>query len=427
MFTVVPGNGSGDEDGKGVSPSLIDEIVREGARRMLAEALQAEVEAYIAAHAAERDENGRRLVVRNGSHQSREVLTSAGAVQVTVPRVNDKRTDPGTGERQRFSSAILPPWARKTPKITEVLPLLYLHGLSSGDFVPALGQFLGSSAGLSPAVITRLTETWRAEQRAFAARDLSGVDYVYLWADGIHVNIRLEEHKLCLLVLIGVRADGRKELIALADGYRESAESWADLLRDCARRGMRAPVLAVGDGALGFWNGLREVFPETREGRCWFHKTANVLAALPKSAHPGAKKALAEIWGAEDKNHALAAIKAFDAAYGAKFPKATAKITDDVDELLAFYDYPAEHWVHLRTTNPIESTFATVRHRTKVTKGPGSRAAGLAMAFKLIESAQDRWRAVNAPHLVALVRAGATFMNGKLVERPGENTEQEAA
>ena len=427
MLTVVPGDGSGHEDGKGVSPSLIDEIVREGARRMLAGALQAEVEAYIAAHAAERDENGRRLVVRNGSHQSREVLTSAGAVEVTVPRVNDKRTGPGTGERQRFSSAILPPWCRKTPKITEVLPLLYLHGLSSGDFVPALGQFLGSSAGLSPAVITRLTETWRAEQRAFAARDLSGVDYVYLWADGIHVNIRLEEHKLCLLVLIGVRADGRKELIALADGYRESAESWADLLRDCARRGMRAPVLAVGDGALGFWNGLREVFPKTREGRCWFHKTANVLAALPKSAHPGAKKALAEIWGAEDKDHALAAVKAFDAAYGAKFPKATAKITDDIDELLAFYDYPAEHWVHLRTTNPIESTFATVRHRTKVTKGPGSRAAGLAMAFKLIESAQDRWRAVNAPHLVALVRAGATFINGKLVERPGGNTGQEAA
>jgi transposase-like protein len=218
------------------------------------------------------------------------------------------------------------------------------------------------------------------------------VDYVYLWADGIHVNIRLEEHKLCLLVLIGVRADGRKELIALADGYRESAESWADLLRDCARRGMRAPVLAVGDGALGFWAALREVFPQAREGRCWFHKTANVLAALPKSAHPGAKKALAEIWGAEDKQHAQAAVKAFEDAYGAKFPKAVAKITDDVEELLAFYDYPAEHWVHLRTTNPIESTFATVRHRTKVTKGPGSRAAGLAMAFKLIESAQDRQR-----------------------------------
>ena len=296
MLTVVPGEGPGEEGKKDGPASLIDEIVREGARRMLAQALRAEVDAYIAQFAEERDENGRRLVVRNGSHQSREVLTSAGAVEVTAPRVNDKRTDPATGERKRFSSAILPPWCRKTPKITEVLPLLYLHGLSSGDFVPALGQFRGSSAGLSPAVITRLTGTWKAEQRAFAARDLSGADYVYLWADGIHVNIRLEEHKLCLLVLIGVRADGRKELIAVADGYRESAESWADLLRDCARRGMRAPVLAVGDGALGFWNGLREVFPEAREGRCWFHKTANVLAALPKSAHPGAKKALAEIW-----------------------------------------------------------------------------------------------------------------------------------
>jgi putative transposase len=427
MLTVVPGDGSGHEGGNEGSSSLIDEIVREGARRMLAEALAAEVDAYIAQFAAERGEGGRRLVVRNGYHLSREVLTSAGAVEVTVPRVNDKRTDPATGERMRFSSAILPPWARKTPKVTEVLPLLYLHGLSSGDFVPALGQFLGSSAGLSAAVITRLTETWKAEQRAFAARDLSGVDYVYLWADGIHVNIRLEEHKLCLLVMIGVRADGRKELIALADGYRESAESWADLLRDCARRGMRAPVLAVGDGALGFWSALREVFPQAREGRCWFHKIANVLAALPKSACPGAKKALAEIWNAEDRAHALTAATAFEAAYGAKFPKAAAKITDDLDQLLAFYDYPAEHWVHLRTTNPIESTFATVRHRTKVTKGPGSRAAGLAMAFKLIESAQDRWRAVNAPHLVALVRAGATFINGKLVERPGEQAQPEAA
>lgn len=253
------------------------------------------------------------------------------------------------------------------------------------------------------------------------------MDYVCLWADGIHVNIRLEEHKLCLLVLIGVRADGRKELVALADGYRESAESWADLLRDCARRGMRAPVLAVGDGALGFWNALREVFPGAREGRCWFRKMANVPAALPKSAHPGAKKALAEIWGAEDKDLAQAAVKAFEAAFGAKFPKAIAKITDDLEDLLAFCDYPCEHWVHLRTTNPIESTSATVRHRTTITKGPGSRAAGLAMAFKLIESAQDRWRAVNAPHLVALVRAGAIFINGKLIERPGEDAQPEAA
>ncbi|QKG20076.1 IS256 family transposase [Actinomadura verrucosospora] len=419
MLTVVPGPSDREPaEGAGGSSSLIDEIVREGACRMLAEALQAEVDAYIARFVDERDERGRRLVVRNGSHQPREVLTSAGAIEVTAPRVNDKRVDPETGERRRFSSAILPPWCRKTPKVSEVLPLLYLHGLSTGDFVPALGQFLGSSAGLSGPVITKLTEQWKHEQRAFAARDLREVDFVYLWADGIHVNIRLEEHKLCLLVMIGVRADGRKELIALADGYRESTESWADLLRDCKRRGMRAPVLAVGDGALGFWGALAEVFPQAKAQRCWFHKIANVLGTLPKSAHPGAKKHLTEIWNAEDKTHALHAVTEFEAAYGVKYPKAVAKIRDDLDELLAFYDYPAEHWQHLRTTNPIESTFATVRHRTKVTKGPGSGAAGLAMAFKLIESAQARWRAVNAPNLVALVRAGATFINGKLVERP---------
>jgi transposase-like protein len=359
----------------------------------------------IARLADERDGNGRRVVVRNGFHQPRDVLTSAGA---TVPRVNGKRTGPETGERKRFFSAIVPPWAGKTPKITGVLPLLYLHGLSSGDFVPALSQFLGSSAGLSAAVITKLTGTWKAGQRAFTDRDLSAVD-CGLWADGIHVNIGLEEHTLCLLVMIGVRADGRKELVALAGGYRESAESWAGLLRDCARRGMHARVLAVGDGALGFWTAVREVFREVREGRCWFRKTASVLAALPKSAHPGAKKALAEIWGAEDKAHALAAVKAFEAACGAKFPKAAAKITDDMEVLLAFCDCPAEHWVRLRMASPVEPAVATVRHRTKLTKGPGSLAAGLAMAFKLIESAQDRWRAVNAPHLVPLARAGARF------------------
>ena len=399
------------------SGSLLDEIAREGARRMLAAALRAESDAYVDALVDEVDEDGHRLVVRNGHAEPRQVLTAAGAIDVHAPRVNDKRVDEATGERKRFSSAILPAWCRRSPKITDVLPLLYLHGLSGGDFVPALEQFLGSAAGLSASTITRLTEQWQDEQKAFCARDLSQVDYVYVWADGIHVNIRLEEHKLCLLVIIGVRADGSKELVALADGFRESVESWADLLRDAKRRGMRAPVLAVGDGALGFWGGLREVFPEAREQRCWFHKTGNTLSAMPKSAHPAAKKALAEIWGAEDKTHALAAVKVFVDLFGAKFPKAVSKITDDLDQLLAFYDYPAEHWVHLRTTNPIESTFATVRHRTKITRGPGSRAAGLAMAFKLIMSAQDRWRAVNAPHLVALVRAGATFVNGKLVER----------
>ena len=390
---------------------------------MLAEALQAEVDAYFARFAEDRDENGRRLVVRNGCHEPREVTTCAGVMEVHAPRVNDSRVDPETAERQRFCSAILPPWARKTPQIEQVLPLLYLHGLSSGDFVPALGQFLGSAKGLSAATITKLTETWKAEARAFAERDLSSVDYVYLWADGIHVNVRLEEAKLCLLVMIGVRGDGRKELIALTDGYREATESWADLLRDChaaacARRCWRSATARWGSGAR-----CGRCSPRPASSAAGSTRYANVLAALPKSAHPGAKKALAEIWNAEDKRHAHDAVKAFQAAYGAKFPKAVAKITDDVDQLLAFYDYPAEHWVHLRTTNPIESTFATVRNRSKITKGPGSRAAGIAMAYKLIEAAQSRWRAVNAPHLVALVRAGATFENGKLVERPDETTE----
>ncbi len=398
--------------------SLIDEIVREGARRMLAAALEAEVNAYIAELADQRDEHGRRLVVRNGYHQPRKVTTAAGVMEVKAPRVNDKRVDEETGERKRFSSAILPPWCRKSPKISEVLPLLYLHGLSSGDFVPALEQFLGSSAGLSPATVTRLTQQWQADHSAFMDRDLADVDYVYVWADGIHLNVRLEEAKACVLVLVGVRADGSKELVALKDGYRESGESWADLLRDCARRGMRAPVLAVGDGALGFWKALAEVFPASRHQRCWVHTTANVLNALPKSAQPGARKALQDIYNAEDRDLAVQAIKTFTQLYGAKFPKAVKKITDDEAELLAFYDFPAEHWIHLRTTNPIESTFATVRLRTKVTRGAGSRTAALAMVFKLVESAQQRWRAVNAPHLVALVRAGARFERGQLVERP---------
>ena len=399
MLTVV------NDDASTRDGSLIDEIVREGARRMLAAALEAEVDAYIAELAEERDERGRRLVVRNGHHQPREVTTSAGVVEVRAPRVNDKRVDEVTGERRRFSSAILPPWCRKSPKIAEVLPLLYLHGLSTGDFVPALEQFLGSTAGLSPATVSRLTTQWQADHAAFQDRDLSSTDYVYVWVDGIHLRIRLDQAKAAVLVVIGVRADGTKELVSMADGYRESTEAWAGLLRDCARRGMRAPVLAVGDGALGFWKALREVFPETREQRCWVHKTANVLDSMPKSAQPAAKKALQDIYNAEDRNHAEEAVKTFAKLYQAKFPRAVAKVTDDQDVLLQFHDYPAEHWVHLRTTNPIESTFATVRLRTKVTKGAGSRAAGLAMVFKLVESAQARWRAVNGAHLVPLVRA----------------------
>jgi len=420
MLTVVT-----DDEGRAEMRAALDEIVLDGARRMLAAALEAEVDAYIAGLCGERDERGHRLVVRNGHAVRRTITTAAGAVEVTAPRVNDKRVD-DVGERLRFRSSILTPWARKSPKVSEVLPLLYLHGMSSGDFAPALSEFFGSAAGLSASVITRLTTQWQADQRAFAGRDLSERDYVYVWADGVHFNVRLDEDRLCCLVIVGVRTDGTKELVAIADGYRESIESWADLMRDLKRRGMRAPVLAVGDGALGFWGALREVFPETRAQRCWVHKVANVINVLPKSAQPTARRMLAEIRDAEDRDHAQRAITAFAAEFGAKWPKAVAKIVDDTESLLAFYDFPAEHWIHLKTTNPIESTFSTVRLRTKVTKGPGSRAAGLAMAFKLIESAEQRWRAVNGPHLVALVRAGARFEKGRIVEREQQDHEDAA-
>jgi putative transposase len=398
----------------------LDQLVREGARRMLAVALEAEVDAYLAAHAVERDESGRRLVVRNGHARQRAVTTVAGSIPVRAPRVDDRRTDPVSGERMRFRSVILPPWCRKSPKVAEVLPLLYLHGLSTGDFVPALEAFFGSAAGLSAAVITRLVAAWQADHEAFGRRDLANRDYVYVWADGVHFRVRLEQARLCCLVIVGVRADGTKELVAVADGERESTESWAELLRDLRRRGMQAPVVAVGDGALGLWAALRDVFPATRHQRDWVHKVANVLGCLPKACQAGARKALAEIRDAPDRDHAQRAIEVFARDYGVKWPKAVAKITDDAEELLCFLDYPAEHWGHLKTSNPIESTFASVRLRTRVTKGPGSKAAGLAMAFKLLEAAQDRWRAVNGPHLVALVRAGARFDKGVMVERPDD-------
>jgi transposase-like protein len=307
-----------------------------------------------------------------------------------------------------------------------VLPLLYLHGLSSSDFVPALEELFGSRAGLSASVVTRLTTQWQAEREAFAQRDLSEVDYVYCWADGVHFSIRLgDQGRLCCLVIVGVRADGRKELVAVADGTRESTDDWAELLRDLRRRGMRAPVVMVGDGALGLWRALGEVFPTTREQRCWVHKVANVLNALPKSVQAGARRALNEIAQAEDRVHAERAIEALVSDYGVKWPKAVAKVVDDREALLCFFDYPAEHWLHLRTTNPIESTFSPVRARTRVTKGPGSKQAGLAMVFKLLEAAEGRWRAVNGPHLVALVRAGARFEKGRLVERSKEAPEEE--
>ena len=394
----------------------LDEIARQGARRMLAEALEAEVQDYLEAARDQRDGRGHALVVRNGHSREREILLGAGAVAVRAPRVNDRRVDED-GNRQRFKSVILPPYMRRSPKVTEVLPLLYLHGLSSGDFVPALEEFFGTEAGLSASTITRLTERWQTEHESFQARDLSGRDYIYVWVDGIHTGVRLGgDDRLCCLVMVGARLDGTKELVAIADGYRESTESWAELLRDLEKRGMRAPELAVGDGALGFWSALRDVFPETRAQRDWVHKTINTLDSMPKSVHSRAKVAIKEITEAEDKKHAQTAIEAFAGEFGAKWPKAVAKITDDREALLTFYDYPAQHWRHLRTTNPIESVFAPVRARTDVTKGPGSRQAGLAMIFKLVEAAEGRWRKLTGSHLVALVRAGAEFKNGGLVE-----------
>ena len=409
-----------DEQARAELTTDLDALFREGARRMLAVALEAEVEAYIAAHTELVDEHGHRLVVRNGHAPARTLATGVGQVEVVRPRVDDRRLDAATGQRVQFHSVILPRWCRRSPKVAEVLPLLYLHGLSSMDFVPALEAFFGSNAGLSASVITRLTVQWQAEREAFLQRDLGDRDYVYCWADGIHFNLRLEDGRLCCLVIVGVRAAGTKELVAVADGQRESGDDWAELLRDLRRRGMRAPVVMVGDGALGLWRALREVFPETREQRCWVHKVANVLGALPKSVQAGARKALNEIIGAEDRAHAERAIQALVSDYGAKWPKAVAKVVDDIAALLTFFDYPAEHWLHLRTTNPIESTFSPVRARTRLTKGPGNKDAGLAMVFKLLEAAEGRWRAVNGPHLVALVRAGARFDKGKLVERPKE-------
>ena len=407
--------------------TTLDELVAEGARRMLAAALEAEVDAYVASFTAEVDDHGHRLVVRNGHAVARSLVTGAGLIEVRTPRVDDRRVDEVTGEKMRFRSSILPPWARKSPKVAEVLPLMYLHGMSSGDFAPALEEFFGSAAGLSASVITRLTTDWQKEQDQFARRSLKDADYVYVFADGIHFNVRLEEARLCALVIVGVRTDGTKELVSISDGHRESIESWADVLRGLRRRGMTAPVLAVGDGALGFWAAISEVFPETVQQRCWVHKLANVMNALPKSAQPAARAALKEVRDAEDKEHAEKALDQFVKDYEAKWPKATEKVDKDRDELLTFYAFPAEHWIHLKTTNPIESTFATVRLRTKVTKGPGSRSAGLAMAYKLIESAQTRWRAVNAPHLVPLVRAGVTFEKGVMIERTEEQNEEVAA
>jgi len=367
--------------------TTLDDLARTGAQRMIAAALEMEVDEYLARYRDERNAAGHALVVRNGRARPRPVLTGVGPVMITAPRVNDRRVVEGV--RQKFTSAILPPYIRRSPRVESVLPLLYLHGLSSGDFREALPALLGpEAAGLSPSAIVRLTKTWAAEYEAFRRRDLEDRDYIYLWADGIHFTIRLEEERLCTLVLIGVRPDGTKEVVALEDGYRESAESWRTVLRDLKRRGLRAPVLAIGDGALGFWAAVREVWPETAEQRCWVHRIANVLDKLPKSLQPRAKQALHAMLYADTRTACEREIRRFTAEYGAKYPKAVTTLEKDADALLTFFDFPAEHWKHLRTSNVIESPFATVRLRQRVTKGAGSRTKGLLMAYKLLDMAQ---------------------------------------
>jgi len=381
---------------------------------MIAAALGAEVDQYVSAFVDEVDEDGRRLVVRNGRARERKVTVGSGTVAIRAPRVNDKRVDPDTGERQRFSSKILPAYARRSPKVCEVLPVLYLHGLSTGDFEPALRDLLGEdAAGLSAASISRLTRAWQAEHEQFRARSLRFHRYAYLFCDGVHVSVRLgEDDRLCLLVVIGVREDGVKELLAVEDGYRESTDSWAQVLRDLRDRGLNEPRLVTGDGALGAWAALRDVFSGAGEQRCWVHKIANVLDALPKRLQPRAKTLLHQMMEAPTQRDARQAREMFRAEFAAKYPKAIDKLDRDWRQLTAFYAFPAEHWRHLRTTNPIESSFATVKLRTRVTKGAGSKAAALGMAFKLLKTAEERWRRFNAHELVADVLAGTTFTDG---------------
>jgi putative transposase len=400
------------DDIEGQSPEItqsLDELAREGARRMISAALELEVDQYVQELRHLRDELGHAMVVRNGHAQERTVQLGAGPVKVRAPRVNDRRPD------HRFSSKILPPYMRRSPRLDEALPVLYLRGISTGDFSEALEALLGPEAtGFSATTITRLLKTWQDDYQDWRRRSLKGKEYVYIWADGVYFNIRLgEDRRLACLVIVGVRPDGRKEVITLEDGYRESTESWAGVLRDLKRRGLPAPVLAIGDGNLGFWAALRQVYPETQEQRCWKHKIANVLDKLPKRLQTRAKEMLHEIMYAPDRESALEEIVFFSEAYEARYPKAVETLIKDQDQLLTFFDFPAKHWIHLRTTNPIESTFSTVKARTKKTKGAGSRKAGLAMAFKLLLAAEKRWRKVNAPHLVALVRAGVEFPDGE--------------
>ena len=395
---------------------ILTEILHRGAQQMLAAAIENEVAEYLAAHREQLDEHGHRLVVRNGHMPARTILTGLGSLEVTQPRVNDKRLGPD-GQRMRFISAILPPYLRRTKSLDELVPWLYLKGISTGDFPDALSALLGPDApGLSATNICRLKRTWEDEWKAWSHQSLADKHYVYVWADGIYFNIRLEDEankKQCILVLMGATADGTKELIGITEGYRESEQSWMELLVDLKARGLKhEPKLAAADGALGFWAAARKAWPTTREQRCWVHKTANVLNNLPKTTQPKAKAMLHQIYLADTRKNAVAAFDTFIATFKAKYPKAAECLAKDRDVLLTFYDFPAEHWMHLRTTNPIESTFATVRLRTRRTKGCGSRTACLTMVFKLVRAAERRWRKLNGSTLLPDVIHGVCFVDG---------------
>ena len=398
------------------SRDVLTEILRQGAQEMLAQAIENEVAEYIETHAPTQDDQGRRLVVRNGYLPARTIRTGVGPVEIQQPRVNDKRIDED-GQRMRFSSTILPPYLRRTRSIDELIPWLYLKGVSTGDFTEALKALLGSQTpGLSATNIVRLKACWQHEWTAWSKRSLKDKRYVYVWADGVHFNIRLEapdNNKQCILVLMGATEGGKKELIAITEGYRESTQSWRELLLDVKQRGLsQAPKLATGDGALGFWAALREIYPATQEQRCWVHKTANVLNKMPKSLQPKAKSMLQNIWMTETHAKANEAFELFIETFEAKYPKAVECLVKDRDVLLTFYKFPAEHWVHLRTTNPIESTFATVRLRTARTKGCGSRTACLTMVFKLAQCAERHWRRLNGKELIPEVIRGVSFVDG---------------
>ncbi len=406
---------------------MIDHLVSEGARRMLQAAIEAEVDEYIRRHQDLRDQSGRQAVVRNGTLPERELATTAGMIPIKQPRVRDRRAP---DEREHFSSAILPRYARKSPTLEVLLPVLYLKGISTGNFQDALEALLGPKApGLSSATITRLLEQWQQDHQQWSARDLTDRQFVYIWVDGIYTNVRLTDERPCVLVMIGVTADGRKELLAVVDGERESAESWKQILLDVKGRGLvTAPLLAAADGALGFWKALDEVYPSTRHQLCWVHKTANVLNALPKKLQEAAKEKLKQIYGAATRGDALEQFSQFAQLYRAKYPKAVATVERNLERLLSFYDFPAEHWQHIRTTNVIESAFATVRHRQRQTKGNGSRKAALAMIYKLGIEAQKTWRTLTAPHLLKQLLAGEKFVDGVALKSEPEQgilTEQQ--